>query len=127
MKNKTALILVLVCVILSGFCANVCFAQNPEVAREYISRKIAGEKSREERLSIDFSNLLITNGSYLEISFFDDTNTVLEKYELGLDFGELAEQKFSVDKETLAGASYIEIKIVGQDNVYDGVKLPFKI
>ena len=125
MKIKlTALITSVVIIFSMG---TVCFAQSPEITREYIARNIGGVESHEEKVTADYKNLQVADGDYVKISFLDGDGLALDECYIDIDIYDLSGLNISLDSETLAGTEYIEITIYGYNSVNNGVKLPFKI
>lgn len=124
MKTKFISIFAILCVLISTMPCNVCFASYSDITREYISRYICGEKSSEERVSVKFSGVRVTKDTYMKATFLDEEENIVDEYEI-----ELGEVDFMIpaDIESLAGVTYLELKICDYENVYDGIKLPFKI
>ena len=122
---KTKLISIIVAFAL--FPCNLCFAAEPTVMREYITRKSGGERSEEERLSVDYKDLWMEQGDYLVVSFLDGTDSVLEEYELELSVNDLLENELSISPESLAGVRYVKIELIGSGSDYSIIKLPFEI
>ena len=127
MKIKLILMLVLVSLISTIIPCGSCLAAEPEVTREYISRKIGGEKSSEEKLSVDYKNLRIEQGCYLIVSFLDNYGLKLKEYEFDMASDELSENKLSFGNDKLQGVKYVEVGIVASGCEYSGIKLPFEI
>lgn len=123
MKTKIISIFVLMCIMISTMPYISCVASN-DITREYISRYIHGERSREERVSVKFSNARVTKDAYMKAAFLDEEGNIVEEYEI-----ELGTMDFMLpaDIESLKGVTFLELKICDYENVYDGVKLPFKI
>ena len=105
----------------------VCFAENPQITREYIARNIGGVESHEEIVTADYKSLQITDDDYAKISFLDGEGLALDEFYMDFDIRDLSGLSISLDPETLAGTEYIEITIYGSNSVNNGVKLPFKI
>ena len=125
MKTKVfAIIIALATLVLPQ---NLCYAQEPQITREYIARKSGDIKSTEEKLNVSYSNLWVTEGNFLRVSFLNGENVVLAQYEAEIDIS--APYGFSIpfDMKTLEDTEYIEMQIFGTVFVNNGVKLPFKI
>lgn len=125
MKTKILALIAIVVILISM--GTVCFAQSSEITREYIARNIGGVESHEEKVTVDYKNLQITDDDYVKISFLDGDGLALDEYYMDLDIEDLSGLNISLNPETLAGTEYIEITIFGSNNVNNGVKLPFKI
>lgn len=105
----------------------LCLAAEPAVTREYISRKIGGVKSEEEKLCVDYGNLRIEHGDFLRISFLDESDSVIEEYETEVSFDSLLQNEMFFKSHTLEGTEYIEIEFIGSGYESGVIKLPFKI
>ena len=125
MKTKILALIAIVVILISM--GTVCFAQSPEITREYIARNIGGVESHEEKLTAHYKNLQFADGDYVKVSFLDGDGLALDEYEIEIDIFDLSGLNLKLAPETLAGTEYIEIKIYGYNNVDNGVKLPFKI
>ena len=127
MKTKFVFMLVITSLVFSLMPSGLCLASEPDVTREYISRKVNGQKSKEEKLVVNYENLQISREVYLRITFFNNRNIELDSYEFSLSVNDLFENKLSLDAKLLEGVKYVEIDLRGPDYVYDGIKLPFEI
>ena len=127
MKTKFLGIVILLVTLLTLTSAGECFAQTPEITREYIARNIRGVESHEEKVSAFYGNMQVKEGDFINVKFLDNEDSVLDEYDIDIDIYDLSGLNFSLDPETLAGTEYIEITVYGYNSVNNGVKLPFKI
>ena len=127
MKTKFLLTVLSLTIIFSIACANLCFAQIPEITREYIVKKEQDVRTREEKVTADYKGIQVTDGDYLKVTFLDGEDSVLAEYDINLDIYELSGLNLSLNYDELYGAEYIVLTICGSDYVDNGVKLPFKI
>ena len=127
MKIKLLMVFAAMCIILSVTSGSICRAESPEVTREYIVRKSYGVKSNEEKVTMDYKNLLVSDGAYMKIMFLDDADNVLDEYQTSLTLEEFTNGRLCINSEALKGTASIEIRICGPHIVENGFKLPFKI
>lgn len=127
MKTKITLLFILTSLVFTMLPCGGCFAAEPTVTREYISRKIGGVKSEEEKLCADFGNLRIEDGDVLRISFLDGSDMSIEEYEIEVSFDELLQNEMYFKSPALQGTEYIEIEFIGSRYGSGKIKLPFKI
>ena len=122
---KTKLISLIVAFALFPF--NLCYAAEPMVMREYITRKSGGERSEEERLSVDYKNLQMEQGDYLIVSFLDGNDSLIEELEMELSVYDLLKNERFFDTSVLSGAKFIKIELISSGSGYSVVKLPLEI
>ncbi len=127
MKTKFLGIVILLVTLLTLTSAGVCFAQTPEITREYIARNIKGVESHEENLTAFYGNMQVKEGDFINVKFLDSEDSVLDEYDIEIDIYNLSGLNFSLSPEALEGTEYIKITIYGYNSVNNGVKLPFKI
>lgn len=123
MKNK--IFAIIVSFALFGF--NLCYAKEPTVMREYITRKSGGVRSEEERLNVKYEGLRIESGDYFTVSFMDEEDNVLGEYEIGFSSVDTSDNELNISPEKLKDARYVYIEVIDADCNYRGIKLPFKI
>ena len=114
MKTKFVFMLVIASLVFSLMPSGLCHASEPDVTREYISRKVNGQKSKEEKLVVNYENLQMSKEVYVRITFFNGRNIELDSYEFSLSVNDLFENKLSLDSEALVGTKYIEIDLIHQ-------------
>ena len=106
--------------------SNLCFASEPVVTRDYITRKSGKEVRQEEKLSVDYSDLIIEQGDLIRISFLDRNDYKLNEFTLDLS-GDFYENEMFFTPDELRGAAYIQIEFEGAGHNLPGKKLPFEI
>ena len=127
MKTKLTLLLVIISIVVSVLPYNLCYAAEPELKREYISRLSDGQKSYEEKLSVKYGSLSMESGDYYRISFYDGEDNLLREVEMDFDIMDFRNNGFSLPKQSLVGCEYILIEIFGLGYDYDGIKMPLII
>lgn len=126
MKIKKALIFLCILSLLL-LPTSSAFAEEPEVIREYITRKSGKIRTSEEKLLVNYTNLHIRQEDQLKISFVDGSDNVIEELKTGiLDKDFLAGGMF-YRSESLLGTEYVIIEIFSQDHNIAVLKLPLKI
>lgn len=105
---------------------NLCFASEPVVTRDYITRKSGKEVRQEEKLSVDYSDLIIEQGDLIRISFLDKNEHKLNECTIELT-DDFYENEMLFTPEELRGAAYIQIEFEVAGHNIPGKKLPFEI
>ena len=126
MKIKFISLITVVNLILVFLPQGLCFAAQPAVSREYISRKTYGVKTTEETVNVDYKNLFISSLDYVKISFLDGEKETLYEYDFGL-YDDLLQNEISFKSERFQGTEYIRIEMNCAGNDLDTVELPFEI
>ena len=127
MKTKLTLLLVIISIVVSVLPYNLCYAAEPELKREYISRLSNGQKSYEEKLSVKYGNLPMESGDYYRISFYDGEDNLLDEVEMDFDVMDLRNNGISLPRQNLVGCEYVMIEIFGSNYDYDGIRMPLII
>lgn len=103
------------------------FAEEPEVIREYITRRTGKISTSEEKLLVNHTNLHIRQEDQLKISFVDGSDNIIEEFRTEiLDKDFLAGGMF-YRSESLLGTEYVIIEIFSQNHNIAVLKLPLKI
>lgn len=126
MKIKFISLITVVNLILVFLPQRLCFAAQPAVSREYISRKTDGVKTTEETVNVDYKNLFISSLDYVKISFLDGEKETLYEYDFGL-YDDLLQNEISFKSERFQGTEYIRIEMNCAGNNHDTVIFPFEI
>ena len=126
MKIKFILLITVINLIFTLLPNGLCFAAQPTVRREYISRKTDGVKTTEERVNADYKNLYIGSEDYITISFLDGDKETLYEYDFGL-YDDLLQNEISFKSERFQGTEYIKIELNCVGNTHDAVIFPFGI
>lgn len=123
MKNK----LISMIIAFAMFPCSLCYAAEPTVTRDYITRKFRGEKTTEEKILVNYSELKMEQGDYVTVSFYDKADNILETFKIEMSVTELFENEMFFSPDELRGTAYVEIKFVGPGYNGDGIKLPLNI
>lgn len=126
MKIKFISLITVVNLILVFLSQGLCFAAQPAVSREYISRKTDGVKTTEETVNVDYKNLFIGSLDYVKISFLDEEKETLYEYDFGL-YDDVLQNEISFKSERFQGTEYIRIEMNCAGNNHDTVIFPFEI
>ena len=127
MKTKILILMSIVSLMLTILPCNLSYAQKPEITRQYISRKIGGENSTEEKVKVDYTNLQIKKGVTLRVSFLNANNAKIGEYLVDISSDALIQNKLFIDSERFKGTKNIEIEITGSNAEFDRIKFPFQI
>lgn len=127
MKIKISLSIIIASLVLNLLPCGLCLAAEPEVTREYISRKIGGERSEEEKVCADYKNLRIEQGDYIRVSFYNSRGSLIEECEMELSVNDMNKNEMRFNPKTLQGTSYIEIDFICSEYESTGIRIPFKI
>ncbi len=127
MKNRCCLTFIIASLIFTIFSYGKCFAAEPTVAREYITRKKGEVRTEEEKLNIEYTDLSMKQKGYLKISFINNENVIIEEYEMEIFLDDLLQNEMNLKSDALQGTVYIKMEIISPGYEHTYIKLPLKI